>query len=232
MDVPSELLLSFITITTLEIILAIDNVLFIFVVTSKLPAEKQRFTQITAISLAAFMRIVCLLGVSLIMQLNSSLFSLFDNDISIKDMILIAGGLFLIAKAIHEIILLYRPYHQKQTAGKGIITTIIQILLIDAVFSIDSIITAIALTDSLMVIITSIIVSCVIMLMASKWLIKISHSLQLKLIALTSLVFIGVMLAASGIDIKIDKGYLMTALGFAFVIFALQLTIKARKKTL
>ncbi|MDA0910410.1 MAG: TerC family protein [Proteobacteria bacterium] len=228
MDVPLELITSFLTITALETILAIDNLLFIYLVTAKLPVHQQRKAQITAISLAAIMRIVSLLFISLIMQWTIPIFSIFGNGISIKDMILIIGGLFLLCKALHEIYLLYRPKTVATQVAKNMLSAIAQIILIDAVFSIDSVITAIGLSDNIFVIAASILASCAIMLLASRFLIKSTHSLQLKLIALTSLIFIGLILMAAGIDIVIDKSYLLVALGFSIIIFIFQTSLKRK----
>ena len=121
LNVPLELITSFLTITALETILAIDNLLFIYLVTAKLPTHQQRKAQITAISLAAVMRIVSLLFISLIMQWTIPLFSIFGTGISIKDMILIIGGLFLLCKALHEIYLLYRPKTISTQAAKNML---------------------------------------------------------------------------------------------------------------
>ncbi|WP_018300922.1 TerC family protein [Fangia hongkongensis] len=217
-----ELIISFITITALETVLAIDNLLFIYLVTSKLPKHQQRKAQVTAISLAAIMRIACLLAISFIMSLTAPLFNIFDNAISTRDLILIGGGLFLMVKAIYEIAALYKPKKAHLQVSYNIVSAIIQIVLIDAVFSIDSVITAIGLTDNTMIIVASILTSCVLMVIASKYLVKLTESVQLKLIALSSLVFIGVILIAQGVDIKIDKSYLLVALGFAAAIYILQ----------
>ncbi|WP_119344538.1 TerC family protein [Facilibium subflavum] len=225
MDVPLELITSFITITALETILAIDNLLFIYLITSKLPKNQQRKAQIIAISLAAVMRIACLLLISVIMQMTLPLFYIAGNGISMKDMILIMGGLFLIFKAAHEVLLIYRPKSATQKIYHNIGIAVLQIVLIDAVFSIDSVITAIGLTENTWVIIASIISACILMLIASKYLIKLTNSLQLKLIALVSLIFIGGILAAAGIDIKIDKTYLLVAIAFAMIIYTLHKTI-------
>ena len=231
MDVPLELIISFLTITALETILAVDNLLFIYLVTARLPAHQQRKAQITAISLAALMRIVSLLFISFIMQWTAPLFSILGNAISIKDMILITGGLFLLFKALHEIYLLYRPKTASTQIATNMLGAILQIILIDAVFSIDSVITAIGLSDNVYIIAASILASCAIMLLASRFLIKLTHSIKLKLIALISLVFIGLILMAAGIDIVIDKSYLLVALGFSTVIFIFQSTLNKSNKS-
>lgn len=226
MDVPLELFSSFLLITALESILAIDNLLFIYIVTSKLPLNIQKKTQKIAIVLAAVMRILGLFAIGFLMQLTDKLFSVFDNEISIRDIILIGGGLFLILKALHEVYLLFFPNKEKTKTPTTWISAIIQIILIDLVFSLDSIITAIGLVDNLWVIVASILTSCAIMLVAAKYLAPLAKEVNFKLLALCCLLLIGVIIIASGIDIKIDKGYIYTAMGFACMVQVLQLLYK------
>ena len=223
-----ELIISFITITALETILAIDNLLFIYLVTGRLAIEQQRKAQLIAISLAAIMRIISLLLISVIMTLTLPLFTIFGNEISTKDLILISGGLFLLIKAIHEVYALYHPKKLATQVARNMAAAIIQIIFIDAVFSIDSVITAIGLTDNTYIIAGSIICSCFIMLTASKYLVKFSNSLHLKLMALLSLIFISFILMSAGVDIIIDKSYLLVALGFSVLIYLLHKTLSQK----
>ncbi|WP_158006927.1 TerC family protein [Piscirickettsia litoralis] len=223
MDVPlAELATLFLTITFLETILAIDNLLFIYVVTAKLPASQQTKAQRYGIVLAATMRILGLLGIATLMKLTASLFEFMSSQISIKDLILIFGGLFLIIKALHEVYLLFTAKHSSGKAATSMASAITQIVLIDAIFSLDSIITAVGLTDHVGVIIAAIVTSCVIMLVASRYLAPLAKSVNVKLLALCCLLFIGVMIAATGVDIIIDKAYLYFAIGFACLVEVLQ----------
>ncbi|MCF6777060.1 TerC family protein [Thiotrichales bacterium 19X7-9] len=227
MDVPLELVSGFLMITLLESILAIDNLLFIYIITAKLPESIQKKTQKIAIILAALMRIVGLFFIGYLMQLTDSLFNIFGNAISIRDLILIFGGAFLIIKALHEVYLLFFPNHDnKSHTAKTFLSAIVQIILIDMVFSLDSIITAIGLIDNLWVISLSILVSCGLMLVAAKYLAPLAKEVNFKLLALCFLLLIGVIIIASGVDISIDKGYIYSAFGFALLVQVLQLLYK------
>ncbi|MCF6764196.1 TerC family protein [Thiotrichales bacterium 19S3-7] len=227
MDVPLELVSGFLMITLLESILAIDNLLFIYIVTAKLPQPIQKKAQILAIILAALMRIIGLFFIGYLMQLTDGLFRVFTHEISIRDLILIFGGAFLIIKALHEVYLLFFPENQnRQAIAKTLASAVLQIILIDVVFSLDSIITAIGLVDNLWVISLSIIVSCVLMLITAKYLAPLAKEVNFKLLALCFLLLIGVIIIASGIDITINKGYIYSAFGFALSVQVLQLLYK------
>ena len=222
---------SFFIITFLETILAIDNLLFIYIVTSKLPKSQQKKAQNIAISLAAIMRIACLFAIVWIMQLTKPLFYIFTMAISTKDLILIGGGLFLIAKASHEIYHLFNPKQEQQaSAAKSMFSAIVQIIIIDSIFSIDSVITAVGLSDNVWIITAAIITSCALMLIAARFIQPLAKSVNVKFLALGCLVFIGIMITGSGVDIYIDKSYLFTAMGFAIAIQIMQYFYKKTKK--
>lgn len=225
--------MALLTLTTLEVVLGIDNIVFIAILTGKLEPHRQDSARRAGLLLAMVMRL-CLLGaVNWIVGLEESLFHIFGHGFSGKDLIMLAGGLFLIAKATYEIHhKLEGPENKAQlkktaTSFKGVI---LQILAIDLVFSLDSVITAVGMADSYVVMAAAIIISVGIMLFASR---PISAFVQrhptMKMLALSFLILIGVMLVVEGIGEKIPKGYIYFAMAFSLGVELLN--IRARKVT-
>lgn len=234
-----DLMLSFLTLTFLEIILGIDNLIFISLVTQKLPYSVRNKTRIFGLSLALIIRVVMLMALSWVMSLTEPLFYLGDMPFSFRNFLLLAGGIFLIVKSGREIYVeVYLPHenhHHEKNQGskehekKNILGAIVQIVVIDFVFSFDSVITAVAMTNNIPVIVAAVIISMIIMLFSSE---TISRFLtlypSLKIVALAFIFLIGVILLADSINMPISKTYLYFALFFTLTVEVLN--IIARKK--
>ena len=216
-----------ITLILLEIVLGLDNVIFISIVAGKLPENQQQKARRLGLILAMFLRLGLLGIISLILKLEGNLFTVFNIGISGKDLILIAGGLFLIYKSATEI-------HHKMEGEEGDATkdikvttfkqVIFQILILDLVFSIDSIITAIGMVDQLWVMYVAVVVSVAIMLFASEPISKfVNKHPAFKMLALSFLLLIGVSLIGEGLDMHIPKGYIYFSMAFAAMVDVLQM---------
>ncbi|KAB7731181.1 TerC family protein [Rudanella paleaurantiibacter] len=216
------------TLIVLEVILGIDNIIFISILSDKLPPEQRDKLRLWGIGLAMFMRLGLLALISWIMRLDQTLFTVFGIDFSGKGLILLAGGLFLIYKSTKEI------YHKAElnddanapsnTAKATFRDMLIQILILDMVFSIDSIITAVGMVDQLWVMYTAVIVTVGIMLVASKPISNfISQHPSFKILALCFLLIIGMSLVAEGLHFEIPKGYIYFSMAFAFLVDLIQM---------
>jgi predicted tellurium resistance membrane protein TerC len=227
-----EVIISLFTLIALEVVLGIDNIIFISILAGKLPPPQQKKARMWGIMLAMVLRLGLLAGISVILKLDKELFALWGNSFSGKDIILIAGGLFLLYKSSKEI------YHKVEggstTSGQdsaqlSLAAVIGQILLLDLVFSIDSIITAIGLVKELWVMYTAVIVSVLIMLVAAG---PISNFVNkypaFKILALNFLLLIGFTLLIEGFNVHVPKGYVYFAMAFAFLVDIIQM--KATKK--
>ena len=203
----TEIIISLITLIVLEIVLGIDNIIFISILSDKLPAEKRKKARLVGLSLALITRLILLAGISWIMKLDKTLFVLSGLDFSGKDLILIVGGLFLLYKSNKEIFENTEDEHEDKTFIYTSFPKIIgQIILLDLVFSIDSIITAVGLVDELWVMYTAVIVSISIMMMVAGAISNfISKHPSLKILALCFLMMIGVTLIAEGLAFHIPK---------------------------
>ena len=219
------------TLTLLEVVLGIDNVVFISILAGKLPAEQQPRARFTGLALAMIMRIALLFTISWVIRLTAPLFNLLGHDFSGRDLILIAGGLFLIAKSTQEI-------HQKLDGvegeeGRRVPATfrgvIIQIVLLDIVFSLDSVITAVGMADEIAVMIAAVIVAVIFMMVFAGPVYRFvdSHP-TVKVLALSFLLLIGVVLIADGFGQHISKGYIYFAMGFAVFVEAINLRVRRR----
>lgn len=227
----AEIIFSFITLSLLEIVLGIDNLIFIALVVQKLPKVMAKKVRLIGLSLALVIRVVMLLGITWVMSLTKPIFSLVEVDFSVKDMLLLTGGLFLIAKSTLEmhVDISGREVHHKEIKPKAsFIGAIIQVALIDFIFSFDSIITAVGLTPHTGIIIAAIVVSMIVMLMASGY---ISYFLKehptFKVLALSFILMIGILLMAEGMHFHIPRGYIYFA--FAFSMFVETLNTLARR---
>jgi predicted tellurium resistance membrane protein TerC len=221
-----------VTLTALEIVLGIDNIIFISILTGKLPQNQQSKGRITGLALAMITRIALLFSITLIMSLTSPWFAVLGNEISGRDIILIIGGLFLIAKSTFEIHDKLEEDEHVTGVPKGKKTfsgIIIQIILLDIVFSLDSVITAVGMTNDLPVMIAAVVIAVAFMMLASK---SISNFVEkhptIKVLALSFLLLIGLALIADGLDIHIPKGYIYFAM--AFSVFVEMINIKVRRK--
>jgi predicted tellurium resistance membrane protein TerC len=215
----AENLVALLTLTGLEIILGIDNLVFLSILSSKLPHAQQRAARLTGLSLAMGGRIGLLLAISWVMSLTCGLFSLGGREISGRDLILLGGGLFLVAKSTHEIHDKLTPEDDHPLGTKpptsfGMV--IVQIVLIDIVFSLDSVITAVGMAQALWVMIAAVVVAVLIMMAFSG---RISRFIDkyptMKVLALAFLILIGVTLIAEGTGRHFDRGYIYFAMVFA-----------------
>ncbi len=225
-------LIALLTLTVLEIVLGIDNIIFISILSGKLPADSQKKARLTGLSLAMLTRIALLFSITIIMKLTAPLFAVLGTEISGRDIILISGGLFLIAKSTHEI---HEKLEGDETEeGKKIKTfpsfkgVIIQILLLDIVFSLDSVITAIGMADHLLIMIVAVVIAVIFMMIFSGSISSfvLKHP-TVKMLALSFLLLIGVSLIAEGLDQHISKGYIYFAM--AFSVFVEMLNLRIRK---
>ncbi len=226
-----DALVPLISLIALEVILGIDNIIFISILTDKLPAHQRNKLRYWGIGLAMVMRLILLAVISWILKLDQALFTLFDVTFTGKGLILLAGGLFLIYKSTKEI------YHkteiamdEKPTVSKQatFASLLSEIILLDLVFSIDSIITAVGMVQELWVMYTAVIVTVIIMLIASG---PISSFIRkhpsFKILALCFLMMIGVSLVAEGLHFEIPKGYIYFSMAFAFLVDIIQMkTVK------
>lgn len=221
-----DLLMSFLTLSLLEIVLGIDNLIFIALVAGQLPDHMRLKVRVIGLGLALFMRVGMLFGLSWIMQLTEPVLSVYGLDLSWRDLLLLVGGLFLIWKATHEIHMDMVPSDERKAMGakktyRGAIT---QIVLIDLVFSFDSIITAVGLSNNLYVMVSAVMVAMLVMLIASG---SISGFLErhptFKMLALTFIMLIGVILVADGLHFHIPKAYIYCSFAYACAIEALNI---------
>ncbi|HQX97525.1 MAG: TerC family protein [Chitinophagaceae bacterium] len=228
-----QLIISLLTLIALEVVLGIDNIIFISILAGKLPPEQQRKARNIGILLAMVMRLGLLAAIAVIMKLDNELFNLFSNSITGKDLILILGGLFLIYKSVKEIYHKMEGEHEdgeKKITAASFANIIGQILLLDLVFSVDSIITAVGLANELWVMYVAVIVTVVIMLIAAA---PISNFVNkhpaFKILALSFLLLIGFTLLVEGFGVHIPKGYIYFAMAFAFLVDVLQMKIAGKK---
>lgn len=223
--------IAFLTLTALELVLGIDNVIFISILVDKLPKERRDLARRIGLFLAMFMRIALLFLLSWIVGLTEPLFSLFRQEISGRDIILIAGGLFLLWKSTKEI-------HQLLEGEKGEASTavratfsavILQITIIDLVFSFDSIITAVGMVDQVEVMIAAVIVSVMLMMAFAGGIGRVvSAHPTIKMLALAFLLVIGVVLIADGFDHHVPKGYVYFAMAFSVAVEMLNIRMRKR----
>jgi len=228
----TEGLISLLTLTYLEIVLGIDNVVFISIISGKLPPEQQGKARTLGIGLALVARIVLLLGVSWIIGLQEPLFTFNDFEISVRDIILILGGLFLIGKSTSEIHakLEGEDHSTNKVKPLSLGNAIFQIILIDLVFSLDSILTAIGLVENVLIIVIAIVISLAVMLIFAKTISDfIARHPAMKILAISFLIMIGTLLVVEGLHIHVPRGYIYFSMAFALGVEILNM--KIRKKT-
>jgi predicted tellurium resistance membrane protein TerC len=226
-----EMWIALLTLTALEIVLGIDNVVFISILAAKLPAAQQKTARRVGLSLAMFIRIALLFSLGWIIRLTEPIFTLLGQEISGRDLILILGGLFLLAKSTHEI-------HQKLEGEQGHVSTrvaasfwsvIVQILLLDIVFSLDSVITAVGMVDEIAVMVTAVVIAVGFMLLFADAISSfVERHPTVKMLALSFLLLIGMALLAEGFDQHIPKGYIYFAMAFSLGVEMLNLRLRTK----
>ena len=223
------------TLVALEVVLGIDNLICISILTNKLPAHQQQRARRLGIGAALIMRLVLLATISFIVQLTTPVFSVFGHPFSWKDIILIAGGLFLVWKATREIHHTVDPVDHKEDMVGGAVTmtmgaAIFQILLLDLVFSVDSIITAVGMTEHIAIMYIAVIAAVTVMLLAADPLAKfIAKNPTIVMLALGFLLMIGTTLIAEGMGFHVPKGYIYAAMGFSALVEGLNMLARRRK---
>ena len=222
------------TLVVLEIVLGIDNLIFISILTNKLPEHQQARARFLGISAALVMRLVLLATISFIVQLTTPIFTAFDHGFSWRDLILIAGGLFLVWKATKEIHHTVDPDDHKDsmvgTLQLSLGGAIFQILLLDLVFSIDSIITAVGMTDEIAIMYIAVIAAVTVMMLAANPLANfIAKNPTIVMLALGFLLMIGMTLIADGMGFHVPKGYIYAAMGFSALVEGLNMLARRRK---
>lgn len=234
MEFTSEILISLVTLTFLEIVLGIDNIVFISIVGSRLPANQQKKVRILGLSLALIGRILLLLAIEWIIGLTKPIFTINDFAFSFRDLILIVGGLFLIAKStseMHKKLEVSKAEETKNLRKHTMRSAIVQILLLDLVFSLDSIITAVGLVDQVYIIVIAIVISMGVMLIFSKAISDfINNHPTMKLLAIAFLMMIGTVLVIEGLHVHVPKGYIYFSMAFALAIELLNMRIRKNQK--
>ena len=225
----------FVTLVALEIVLGIDNLIFIAILSDRLPPEQRDRARVIGLSLALFMRLALLAGISWVMSLTAPLFALWRFALSWRDLILIAGGLFLLVKATTEIHdrIEVRPPPRSSSAAQAFWPIVAQIVVLDAVFSLDSVITAIGMVEQLYVMMAAVVVSVAVMVVASKPLSAfVSTRPSLIVLCLGFLLMIGLVLVVDGLGVHVPKSYVYAAIGFSLLIEILnQLAVRGQRKT-
>lgn len=219
------------TLTILEIILGIDNIIFITIVVDRLPAHQRPSARKLGLLLAMFTRIALLLSITWIMSLTQPLFELMGHTISGRDLILLGGGLFLLTKSTHEIHDTLEPEDQSgpNLKVRSYFITLIQIALIDIVFSLDSVITAVGLASQIWVMVSAIVISVGIMMFAAEPIGEfVSAHPTFKMLALSFLILVGISLMAEGLDFHIPKGYIYFAMAFSLMVEMLNSRLRRR----
>ena len=225
--------IAFATLTALELVLGIDNIIFISILVDKLPPEKREVARRIGLFMAMFMRIGLLLLLSVIVGLVAPLFTVFGQEISGRDLILILGGLFLIWKSTGEIhqSLEGEEEHAASTTANTMTSVILQIMVIDLVFSLDSIITAVGMVDEVAIMIAAVVASVGLMMLFAKGIGEfVSNHPTIKMLALAFLVVVGVVLMAEGLGHHVPKGYIYFAMAFSLGVELLNIRFRKSAK--
>lgn len=229
-----EAWIALVTLTSLEIVLGIDNIIFISILVGRLPDEQRNRGRTIGLGLAMIVRILLLLSLTWVMGLTEPLFKVMSAEISGRDLILILGGLFLLAKSTHEIhhSLEGEEEEVKSSARVSFLSVLIQIALLDIVFSLDSVITAVGLAKNVEVMILAIVIAVGVMMLSAKALGEFvdSHP-TIKMLALSFLILVGVSLIGEGFEMHIPKGYIYFAMAFSIGVELLNLKIRKKSRS-
>ena len=232
MELPLEWVGAFLALTALELVLGIDNIVFITILASRVERRLQQRTRLVGLSLALVMRVALLFSISWLMGLSSTLFTVMGNEFSGSDLILGAGGLFLVWKAVHEIGMSLEPRESTEStkpASAALMMTLVQIALVDVVFSFDSVIVAVGLVDQLPVMVAAIVVAVLVMMISSEPIANfVESNPSVRLLALSFLVLIGSTLVMEGLGFHVPKGYIYFAMAFSLAVQLLDMWIGKR----
>ena len=229
----TEIWMALVTLTTLEIVLGVDNLVFISIAVSKLPPERRPWARKFGLALACFTRIALLVSLAFLARMQNDLFTLFGNAISVRDLVLIGGGLFLLVKGtmeIHDAMEGPAPEDEIDTRPSAVFGYVIaQIAIIDIVFSLDSVITAVGMVDHIPVMVAAIVIAVAVMIFASNPIGDfIDKHPTIKMLALSFLILVGVALIADGLDFHVPRAYLYFAMAFSAGVEALNMVVRRR----
>lgn len=227
-----QIWIAFLTLTLLELVLGIDNIVFISILAGKLPSEQQAKARYIGLALALAMRVMLLFSLTWVIGLTAPLFTVFGEELSGRDLVLLIGGLFLLAKSTHEIhgSLEGEEGHKSAKIYPSFVSVLIQITLLDIVFSLDSVITAVGMVDNLWIMIAAVVVSIAFMMaFAGSIGAFVQNHPTIKMLALSFLILIGVTLVAEGLDHHIPKGYIYFAMAFSVLVEILNLRLRKAK---
>ncbi len=225
--------IALLTLTFLEIVLGIDNIIFISIVAGKLPQERQKSARFIGLSLALIVRIIMLFGITILIGLTEPVLEVYEFKLSWRDIILVVGGLFLIAKSTSEIHHKIAQDSDETNSNNKVVTSfasaIFQIVMLDIIFSFDSILTAVGLTDKIILMVIAVIISIIVMMIFAKAISNfINNQPTLQVLALSFLILIGFMLLIEGVHYEVPKGYIYFAVFFSLVVELINM--KVRKK--
>jgi predicted tellurium resistance membrane protein TerC len=229
-----EAWIALVTLTALEVVLGVDNIIFISVLVGRLPEEQRPQARTLGLAFAMFTRIALLLSLTWVMTLTEPLFSIAGREISGRDLILVGGGLFLLWKSVHEIhgsLEGEEEEHATAAARAGVAAVIVQIAIIDIVFSLDSVITAIGMVDQVPIMVLAIVAAIGVMMFAARPIGEfVDRHPTVKMLALSFLILIGVALVAEGGGYHIPKGYIYFAMAFSVAVEMLNIRMRARRR--
>jgi predicted tellurium resistance membrane protein TerC len=229
-----DIIISLIALTVLEIVLGIDNIIFISILANKAPGGKQQQARRYGLLLGMVVRIIMLMGINWVQRQEADLFHVMNQGISGKDILVIVGGLFLLYQSVHEIHLKMKGHEEEikeRTDAKGWTGILLQMALINVVFSLDSVITAVGMANEVWVMIVAVVISMLVMLWASEPIANfVNENPSIKILALSFLVLIGVSLLGEGLGQHIDKGYIYFAMAFSFSIELINLRLDKQRQ--
>ncbi len=220
------------TLTALEIVLGIDNIIFISILVGRLPEHQRDRARVIGLALAMITRLALLFSITWVMRLENTWLSIFGHDLSGRDFILIIGGLFLLTKSTREIhsSLEIEEEHTSSTAHAAYAAVLVQIAILDVVFSLDSVITAVGLVDQISIMVIAIVVAVGVMLFASKSISDfVDNNPTIKMLALSFLILVGMTLIAEGFDVHVPKGYIYFAMAFSLGVEFLNISLRKRQ---